>query len=105
MSINYFEQFLLHYDGDSKQVREDLKTAIMREKLQPMIVYQFLLEGLLDETDIKYRRADINNLLACTNGWQQHPQGITEAVIDSIKHRLYYLIGNESSMGYHDLTI
>jgi len=104
MSINYFEALLKSYDGDSKEVREDLNIAIMREKTQPMQVYQYLLEGLLEETEVKMRRAEINNLLACTNGWQQQPDGIIEAVLDSIKNRVYNLITRPDSYGKHELT-
>lgn len=104
MSLDYFQRFLQAYDGSSKEVREQLKLAIMREKTTPMAVATYLCEALLDETDVRLRRAEINNLLFCSKGWLQQPERITQAVIDSIMNRIYYLITNPDSSGFHDLA-
>lgn len=105
MSLDYFQRFLQSYDGDSKEVREQLNNAIMREKTTPIQVYDWLLEGMLEETEIVNRRAEINNLFTCIRDRLQLPEGITQDVIDRIKDRVYNLIANPDSSGKHDFVI
>jgi len=116
MSIDYFQRFLQAYDGDSKEVREQLNNAIMREKMTPMVVADWLLEGLefnnraeiedcLKITQLKiYRQMELNNLRTVVKGYLEMPEIITDTRIASIMRRIYELILNKYSSGKHELT-
>ncbi len=116
-NLQYFQKLLEAYDGDSKEVREQLRNAIMREKVDFIGYSEFLLEGLQTETqDIGidppeheihariYRLMEINNILQVVRGYREMIEVLTQKRIDRIKERIYELILNPLSCGQHELS-
>lgn len=115
MSIDYFQRFLAAYDGDSKEVREQLNNAIMREKENAITVAGYLLEALQDECQAEirdtkeqthtkiYRLMEINNLMQCVRGYRDMIESVTQEKFDGWMERIYKLINRPTSYGNHEL--
>jgi len=116
MSLDYFQRLLAAYDGDSKEVREQLNNAIMREKENAITVAGYLLEALQDECQAEirdtkeqthtkiYRLMEINNLMQCVRGYRDMIDCLTQERMDRIMERIYDLIAKPFGCGKHELT-
>ena len=114
--INYFESLLASYDGDSKEVREDIQQGITNAKQNAITVAEYLLEALQDETQARiedtvedthtkiYRLMEVNNLMQCVSGYRDMIEAVTQEKFDGWMERIYKLITAPTSYGKHELT-